>query len=264
MASPDLTQLLERVRSGEVSVAEAERALASGPGSSEAILDLGYAKVDLDRKPRLGLPEVVFGEPKTTAEIVGIVRALAERRQNALVTRLDARRAEEVMVLIPAAVYHEKARCLTLESEAPVRRLRRAVAVVTAGTGDIPVAEEAAVTLELAGELVQRTYDVGVAGLHRLLGELPKLREASAVVCVAGMEGALPSVLGGLLRVPVFAVPTSVGYGVALGGFAALAGMLSSCSAGVCVVNIDNGFGAAMAVLRCAEAWDGERRTEPV
>lgn len=264
MASPDLTQLLERVRSGEVTVAEAGRALVALSQNAQAVVDLGYAKVDLDRKARLGLPEVVFGEPKTAAEIIGVVRALEQGGQNALVTRIDAARAAEVMATFPAALYHEKARCLTLRSETAKRRLTRPVAVVTAGTGDIPVAEEAAVTLELAGELVQRLYDVGVAGLHRLLAALPALREASAVVCVAGMEGALPSVLGGLVRVPVFAVPTSVGYGVSAGGFAALAGMLSSCSAGVCVVNIDNGFGAAMAVLRCAQAWTAEQPAEPV
>jgi len=267
MTSRDLTHLLERVRSGELSVAEAGRALAAGAASllqgSEAVLDLGYAKVDLDRQKRLGLPEVVFGEPKTAAEIVGVIRALQERGQNALVTRVDPKRAAEVLALVPGATYHDKARCLTLRSTTPPRRLRRPVGVVTAGTGDIPIAEEAAVTLELAGELVQRTYDVGVAGLHRLLRELPQLRETSAVVCVAGMEGALPSVLGGLVRVPVFAVPTSVGYGVSAGGFAALAGMLSSCSAGVTVVNIDNGFGAAMAVLRCAEAFVLEHGLEP-
>src|SRR6478736_3156198 len=263
MASLDLKSLLQRVRSGELDVAEAERALGllalpalarlSGerPGS---IADLGYAQVDLDRKDRLGLPEVVFGEPKTAAEIVGIVRALVERRQNALVTRVGPARAAEVQAEIGSIVYHERARCLILQSERRAPRFRCPIAVVTAGTGDIPVAEEASVTLELAGETVERIYDVGVAGLHRLIRALPSPERVGAVICVAGMEGALPSVLGGLIRVPVFAVPTSVGYGVSAGGFAALAGMLASCSAGVTVVNIDNGFGAAMAVLRCGEA----------
>lgn len=269
MAARNLTHLLELVRSGELAVEEALAALRAGSGSPngdlptagtrETVLDLGYARVDLDRARRLGVPEVVFGEPKTAAQIVGIVRALHERGQSALVTRLDAERAAEVQRTFPSAVYHALGRCLTLASGTPRPRLSRPVAVVTAGTGDLPVAEEAAVTLELAGETVVRVTDVGVAGLHRLLGALPELQRVSAVVCVAGMEGALPSVLGGLVRVPVFAVPTSVGYGVSAGGFAALAGMLSSCTAGITVVNIDNGFGAAMAVLRLGEAWAAER-----
>jgi NCAIR mutase (PurE)-related protein len=238
MASQQLESLLDLLRSGE------------------AIADLGYAQVDLDRQARLGLPEVVFGEPKTAAEIVGIVRALMAERQNVLVTRVPPERAAEVKAEIESISYHERARCLTLESERRARRFVGPIAVVTAGTGDIPVAEEACVTLELAGETVLRISDVGVAGLHRLIRALPSLERASAVICVAGMEGALPSVLGGLVRVPVFAVPTSVGYGVSAGGFAALLGMLSSCAAGVTVVNIDNGFGAAMAVLRCAETLE--------
>jgi len=272
MASRELTQLLDRVRAGDLSVAEAVRALTDSPlaallaradGGDGAVVDLGYAKVDLDRKRRLGLPEVVFGQPKTAQEIIGIVRALEQRRQNALVTRVDPERAVEVTRAVPGVVHHEKARCLTLQSEAGVRRFRRPVAIVTAGTGDAAVAEEAAVTLELAGEVVVRIYDVGVAGLHRLLRVLPELEQASAIVCVAGMEGALPSVVGGLVGVPVVAVPTSVGYGVSAGGLAALMGMLSSCSAGVSVVNIDNGFGAAMAVLRSGEALLAERDEVP-
>lgn len=275
MAARDLNQLLERVRSGELPVEQAVAALhalgalATGQGAREpvcvptpapdAVMDLGYARVDLDRERRLGLPEVVFGEPKTATQIIGIVQALSDRGQSALVTRLDSERASEVQRTFPKAVYHAQARCLTLASGSARPRLVRPVAVVTAGTGDLPVAEEAAVTLELAGETVLRVSDVGVAGLHRLLSVLPDLDRVSAVVCVAGMEGALPSVLGGLVRVPVFAVPTSVGYGVSAGGFAALAGMLSSCSAGISVVNIDNGFGAAMAVLRMAMAVSRER-----
>ena|SRR5688572_12621401 len=273
MTSRDLTHLLERVRSGDLPVAEALRGLAAlaTPAASatpvepaERVVDLGYARVDLDRKRRLGLPEVVFGDPKTVAQIVGVVRALSERGQNVLVTRIDRERAAAVqqelsLAGLPPAQYHPGARCLSMQIEVPRRRLARSVAVVTAGTGDLPVAEEAALTLELAGEAVERFYDVGVAGLHRLLGVLPELERAGAVICVAGMEGALPSVLGGLVRVPVFAVPTSVGYGVSAGGFAALAGMLSSCSAGICVLNIDNGFGAAMAVLRHAQAVEVER-----
>jgi NCAIR mutase (PurE)-related protein len=275
MVARDLNQLLERVRSGELPVEQAAEALhalgalGTGPGAwakvgmpsaaPDAVMDLGYARVDLDRERRLGLPEVVFGEPKTAAQIIGIVQALALRGQSALVTRLDAERASEVQRTFPKAVYHAQARCLTLANGAAVPRLARPVAIVTAGTGDLPVAEEAAVTLELAGETVLRVTDVGVAGLHRLLSVLPELERVSAVVCVAGMEGALPSVLGGLVRVPVFAVPTSVGYGISAGGFAALAGMLSSCSAGISVVNIDNGFGAAMAVLRMAMAVSRER-----
>jgi len=272
MASRDWSHLLELVRSGQLPVDEAARQLSasailppSGAAAtrdlppSAALVDLGYAQVDIDRQRRLGLPEVVFGEPKTAPQIVGVVRALSERGQNALVTRIDAERAALVLQELPRAVYHPSARCLTLTQETPPGRFSRPVAVVTAGTGDLPVAEEAALTLELAGERVLRVTDVGVAGLHRLLRALPLLEGVSAVVCVAGMEGALPSVLGGLVRVPVVAVPTSVGYGVSTGGYAALVGMLSSCSAGVTVVNIDNGFGAAMAVLRYGEALVRER-----
>lgn len=267
MTRRDPTHLFELVRSGQLSVEEATSALdehlALGSTSDRPLVaDLGYARVDLDRERRLGLPEVVFGEPKTAAQIVGIVQALEERGQNALVTRIGAERAAEVRLELPRAVYHPIARCLTLAREIPPRRFARPIAVVTAGTGDLPVAEEAAVTLELGGEQVARFFDVGVAGLHRLLRVLPDLERASAVVCVAGMEGALPSVLGGLLPVPVVAVPTSVGYGVSAGGYAALAGMLSSCSAGLSVVNIDNGFGAAMAILRLGQAVLRERIVE--
>lgn len=211
-----------------------------------AFIDLGFARVDVDRRRRTGFPEVIFGQGKTPAEVAQIARVILEREPVLLATRVTRAQFEAVQAEFPAAIFHERARCLTIERE-PLAKLKFPVAVVTAGTSDLPVAEEAAITLEIFGNHVERIYDAGVAGLHRLLVETDRLRECAVLIVVAGMEGALPSVVAGLVDKPVIAVPTSTGYGAAFGGLAALLGMLNSCGSGVTVVNIDNGFGAAYA-----------------
>lgn len=245
MDAARLKALLERVSAGETDVSSALRELEHLPFS-----DLGYARVDHHRALRMGMPEVVLGQSKTAEQIAGIARRLIEAGQNVLVTRVDPEKVPDVLARVPELRHAPVARVLTHEREPIVPRPGRPVAVVTAGTSDLPVAEEAAETLRMAGVPFARVFDVGVAGIHRIFGELPALREAPAVIVVAGMEGALPSVVGGMIRGPIIAVPTSVGYGVALGGMTALFGMLTGCASGVTVVNIDNGFGAAMAVLR--------------
>ncbi len=211
-----------------------------------AFVDLGFARVDVDRRRRTGFPEVIFGPGKTPAEVAQIAAVILQREPVLLATRISREQFEAVQKEFPAAVFHERARCLTITRE-PLPKLRRSVGVVAAGTSDLPVAEEAAVTLEIFGNPIERVYDAGVAGLHRLLVETDRLRECAALIVVAGMEGALPSVVAGLVDKPVIAVPTSTGYGASFGGLAALLGMLNSCGSGVTVVNIDNGFGAAYA-----------------
>ncbi len=204
---------------------------------------LGHTRIDHDRQHRTGAPEVIYGAGKTPRQIVEIARALLENGSNVLVTRLEPEAAALFLEEYPEAVYSETARCASIVPL--VMPLSSSfVAVVSAGTSDQPVAEEAALTAEFLGSRVERVYDCGVAGLHRLLSELEHLREARVIVAVAGMEGALPSVLAGLVKVPVIAVPTSVGYGANLQGIATLLAMLNSCANGVSVVNIDNGFGA--------------------
>jgi len=250
---PDrLRALLERVRAGEVDVGAALAQLEHLP-----FADLGYAKVDHHRALRMGMPEVVLGQAKSPEQIAGIARRLIDAGQNVLVTRVEAEKVPAVLEQLPELRHSAIARTLTHEREPVPARAVRPVAVVTAGTSDLPVAEEAAETLRMAGIPFTRVFDVGVAGIHRIVGELPQLREAPAVIVVAGMEGALPSVVGGLVRSPIVAVPTSVGYGVALGGLTALFGMLTGCASGVTVVNIDNGFGAAMAVFRIVTSGEG-------
>ncbi|WP_282000796.1 nickel pincer cofactor biosynthesis protein LarB [Geotalea uraniireducens] len=209
--------------------------------------DLGEAVVDHHRGLRQGFPEVIFGAGKSVGQIERIMTALVAQGNNILVTRIDEGKALQVLEAFPAARYHEAARCLTLEQKPPERRGRGRVLVISAGTSDIPVAAEAVVTLRALGNETEHLYDVGVAGIHRLLARREELFAAAVLIVVAGMEGALPSVVGGLVDRPVIAVPTSVGYGAAFGGIAALLGMLNSCAAGVTVVNIDNGFGAAVA-----------------
>jgi NCAIR mutase (PurE)-related protein len=231
-----LKRLLRRVAAGTATVDEATRALVDLPFAS-----LGYATVDTHRGLRSGFPEVVYGERKTLAQLEGIVAALAGRGQPVLVTRLGADRAQALLRRWPAARWHAEARILHLAQGRRPRAGR--VAVVCAGTSDIPVAEEAAVTADALGAKVARVYDVGVAGLHRLLRRRAELQEADAAVVVAGMEGALASVVGGLVGIPVVAVPTSVGYGANLGGISALLTMINSCAPNVAVVNVDNGFG---------------------
>ncbi len=236
MDAASLRKLLRRVAAGRASVEEAAQALADLPFAA-----LGYATVDTHRGLRSGFPEVVFGERKTLPQLEGIVGVLAGRGQPVLVTRLAEDKAEALLRRWPQALWHAEARILHL----PQGRRPRAgrVAVVCAGTSDIPVAEEAAVTAAALGAQVSRVYDVGVAGLHRLLRRRAEVQQADAAVVVAGMEGALASVVGGLVGVPVVAVPTSVGYGANLGGISALLTMVNSCAPNVAVVNVDNGFG---------------------
>jgi hypothetical protein len=234
-----LRELLEKVKEGAVSPEEAASRLATLPYE-----DLGFAKVDHHRALRRGFPETVFGAGKTPDQIAAIVERIAARGQRVLVTRTTAAAHEKVAAAWPEARFHEAARCLTVET-APPPDLPGRIAVCAAGTSDLPVAEEAAVTAAFHGATVERIFDVGVAGLHRLLDRAEAIRKADVVVVVAGMEGALPSVVAGLVDCPVVAVPTSVGYGASFNGLAALLAMLNSCASGVGVVNIDNGFGAA-------------------
>ena len=235
----NLKELLEQVRAGTLSTAEAAAQLAELPYE-----DLGFAKVDHHRALRRGFPEAVFGAGKTAEQIVAIVERIAQRGQRVLVTRATREVHAKVASVRPEARYHEAARCITVAAgTAPA--LPGRLAIAAAGTSDLPVAEEAAVTATFHGAEVDRIFDVGVAGLHRLLDRAGTLRKADVVVVVAGMEGALPSVVAGLVDTPVIAVPTSVGYGASFHGVAALLGMLNSCASGVGVVNIDNGFGAA-------------------
>lgn len=241
--------LLEQVAQGRLELDHALEELSVLPFQEVE----GHSRVDHHRELRSGVPEVVLGEWKSAEQIIDILCAVARRGSGALATRVSADKASAILAAIPHAVHHARARTVmvprsgAVDHDAPGKGL---CAVVAAGTSDIPVAEEVAVTLDFLGHGVDRIYDVGVAGVHRLLAETAKLRKADVAVVVAGMEGALPSVVAGLMDRPVIAVPTSVGYGVSLGGFAALLGMLSSCSPGVMVVNIDNGFGAAAAAAR--------------
>jgi NCAIR mutase (PurE)-related protein len=254
VVSPErLFELLERVRSGALRPDAAMAELGNLPFE-----DLGYARVDHHRALRQGMPEVIFGQGKTAEQIGGIARRMLAAGENVLVTRLAADVAPDLLRVVPELEHNAVARtALAFARPVPVLPGRK-VAVVTAGTSDLPVAEEALETLRAAGVPSERVFDVGVAGLHRLLERVPVLRQARAVIVVAGMEGALPSVVGGLVAAPVVAVPTSIGYGAAFEGVTALFGMLTSCAAGVTVVNIDNGFGAAMAVLRLIHAPSSE------
>jgi hypothetical protein len=245
-----LRRLLEAVARGEIAPGAAAVELELGTGVAFAD-DVDDAVLDLVREARTGVPEVVLGQWKTAEQIAGILRGLAADGAGALATRVAADKADAVREAVPEARYAAIARALVIDPRT-ARPGAGTVAVVCAGTSDLPVAEEAAVTAEFLGATVRRIVDVGVAGLHRLLARLSEIRTADAVVVVAGMEGALPSVLAGLCDRPLVAVPTSVGYGVGAGGLAALAAMLSSCAPGVTVVNIDNGFGAAAAAVRCA------------
>ena len=208
------------------------------------ITDLGFASLDHDRSLRRGFPEVVYCEGKTIQQAVAILQTLALRHANVLGTRASKELYGVVHENLPDAVYYEQARLIVLEKEPLSKDPDHKIAVITAGTSDVPVAEEAAITAEVMGNEVLRIYDVGVAGIHRLLGRIDEIRSANVIVVIAGMEGALASVVGGLVDKPVIAVPTSVGYGANFKGLSALLGMLNSCSAGVAVVNIDNGFGA--------------------
>src|SRR5688500_3450090 len=243
MNTSELQQLLDDVKSGTLDPSAAsERILAILRAAP--FEDLGFARVDTHRELRRGFPEVILGLGKTPAQVAAVAERIVARGQALLVTRAQPEAYEAVRATVPGATYHPEARAITL-AQGNVPAGRGTILVLCAGTSDLPVAEEAAVTAEVMGNTVDRLYDVGVAGLHRLLTEHTRLQAARVIVVVAGMEGALPSVVAGLVAVPVVAVPTSVGYGASFGGVAALLGMLNSCANGVSVVNIDNGFGGA-------------------
>jgi NCAIR mutase (PurE)-related protein len=240
-----LVELLDAVRRGACPVDEALERLRVLPYE-----DLGFARLDHHRSLRNGFPEVVFGEGKTPEQVIAIAERLAATGGNVLVTRLAPEVASQLVVTVPGFEYHALPRLAVRRARPVEREGAEPVLVVSAGTADMPVAEEAAISAELMGNPVERLYDVGVSGLHRLLADHQRLRDAGVLIVVAGMEGALPSVVGGLVDRPVIAVPTSVGYGTSMQGLAALLAMLNTCAAGVTVVNIDNGFGAAAAAAR--------------
>lgn len=216
---------------------------------NNGFVDLGYARVDTDRARRCGFPEVIFGAGKTPTEVLGIAKAILSHSKVVLATRVTAAHFELLAPELPEARFHERAGCITVEID-PLPKLDGTIGVICAGTSDLPVADEAAVTLEVFGNRVERICDVGVAGIHRLLAVRERLEACNVLIVVAGMEGALPSAVAGMVSKPVIAVPTSVGYGANFGGLAALLGMLNSCGSGVTVVNIDNGFGAAYAAAQ--------------
>jgi NCAIR mutase (PurE)-related protein len=234
-----LRQLMQAVQSGEVQPEDACNRLKDLPFE-----DLGYAKVDHHRSVRTGMPEVIYAAGKTSVQVAGIFSSMAATGVNVLATRATHEQFQAVAAAEPRAIYHQVSRCITLNQN-PAHIRPGLIAVVCAGTSDLPIAEEARITAELMGNTVELIADVGVAGLHRLLAQRTLLQQATVLIVCAGMEGALPSVVGGLVAAPVIAVPTSIGYGASFGGLAALLGMLNSCSPNVSVVNIDNGFGAA-------------------
>ena len=243
MTSLELQKLLDAVRAGTVDSAAAAERIATAMQQAP-FEDLGFARVDTHRELRQGFPEVILGLGKTPTQIAAIASRIIERGQPLLVTRAGPEAFDAVRQAAPSATYHEQARAITLV-QGDICRGKGTIVVACAGTSDLQVAEEAAVTGEIMGNTIERLYDVGVAGIHRILSEHGRLQSARVIIVVAGMEGALPSVVAGLVSVPVIAVPTSVGYGASFGGIAALLGMLNSCANGVAVVNIDNGFGAA-------------------
>ena len=238
MTRKEIENLLKAVKGGQKSVEEALNVLQNFPYT-----DLGFAKIDHHREMRTGYPEIVYCAGKTIEQAIGIFRLMSAHENNIIGTRADERMFEAVKEVIPEAVYYPVARIISIQrkkTKSPTGK----IAIITAGTSDMPVAEEAAVTAELLGNKVVRIYDAGVAGIHRLVDKLPEIKSSRVIIVIAGMEGALASVVGGLVDKPVIAVPTSVGYGANFGGISALLAMLTSCSAGVTVVNIDNGFGA--------------------
>lgn len=243
MNHSDIHRLLEDLREGRIPTAEAADRIV-GALRAAPFEDLGFARVDTHRHLRQGFPEVILGIGKTPAQIAAIAERIAGRGHTLLITRAQPEAYEAVRAVLPEVQYHPDARAITLP-RGEVAAGCGTVLIACAGTSDLPVAEEAAVTAELMGNTVERLYDVGVAGIHRLLRERERLQNARVIIVVAGMEGALPSVVAGLVQVPVIAVPTSIGYGASFGGLSALLGMLNSCANGVSVVNIDNGFGAA-------------------
>jgi len=255
MSPEHMQHLLESFKRGEISTEDALRRL-----KALSFEDVGFAKIDHHRRMRNGYPEVIYGEGKTPEQVAEIFARLADQNGNVLCTRAGKATADAVRQRVPDACYHEICRIVELrrDTQAPVGL----VALAAAGTSDLPVAEEAAVALEVFGSRVERVYDVGVAGIHRLFAHGDVLRQANCVIAVAGMEGALPSVIGGLVDVPVIAVPTSVGYGTSFGGITALLAMLNSCASGISVVNIDNGFGSAYQADMINKLACGGRRKE--
>jgi hypothetical protein len=260
MTPDQIRTLLEDVRRGTVSPDDAQQRISAHLRRAP-FEDLGFARIDHHRATRQGVPEVIFGQGKTPDQIAAIADRIVQGGHSLLVTRSDRDAFARVLRVAPAAEYHETARAITLQ-QGDVPAGNGTILIVSAGTSDLPVAEEAAVTAALLGNPTDRLYDVGVAGLHRLLHEQDRLYHARVIVVVAGMEGALPSVVGGLVAAPVIAVPTSVGYGASFGGISALLGMLNSCAAGVTVVNIDNGFGAAVAASLITHGPDPAPRAQ--
>jgi NCAIR mutase (PurE)-related protein len=244
VTTTEAIELLGKFRAGKVSRDKVLRAFQAAP-----VADLGFAQVDTHRALRRGFPEVIFGASKTPQQVLAIAAKLLEREHRMLVTRITDAHAKLVRKKFKDAIHHQLARCLTIDRH-PLPKRPGSIAVVCAGTSDLPVAEEAAVTADIMGNQVERIADVGVAGVHRLFGQLDRIQRANVVIVVAGMEGALPSVVAGLVSKPVIAVPTSVGYGASFGGLAALLGMLNSCASGMTVVNIDNGFGGGYAAAQ--------------
>jgi len=238
MTGKEIEKLLKDVKNGTKSVEEALEVLKVFPYT-----DLGFARIDHHRELRTGYPEIIYCAGKSTTQVTEIFRVMIEKENNIIGTRVTQEMYEAVRKIYPEVVYFPEARIMSLQKQRPETPSTR-IAVITAGTSDIPVAEEAAVTAELLGNNVLRIYDAGVAGIHRLVDKLPEIRKCRVIIVIAGMEGALASVVGGLVDKPVIAVPTSVGYGANFGGISALLAMLTSCSSGVTVVNIDNGFGA--------------------
>jgi NCAIR mutase (PurE)-related protein len=238
MNSKDVEKLLKNVKKGETSIAEAMQTLKNFPYT-----DLGFARIDNHREMRTGYPEVIYCAGKTVEQVKEIVRVMSESENNVIGTRASQEMFDAVSSILPEAVYYQMARIISIQKKKQ-KIPATSIAVITAGTSDMPVAEEAAITAELLGNKVLRIYDAGVAGIHRLVDKLPEIRKCRVIIVIAGMEGALASVVGGLVDIPVIAVPTSIGYGASFGGISALLAMLTSCSTGVTVVNIDNGFGA--------------------
>lgn len=235
-----MEKILKEVQDGTLSIEDAKKRL-------ETYEDLGFAKVDHHRKKRQGFPEVIYGEGKTVEQIISILEAIKAKQNDILVTRISPEKAAAILEIHPELIYHDIAQILSLKVQEvpPEQKEKGYIAIICAGTSDLKVAEEAAITAEVLGSNVRRFYDVGVAGIHRLLDQAKPIQEATVSVVIAGMEGALPSVVGGLVSHPVIAVPTSVGYGANFHGLSALLTMLNSCASGISVVNIDNGFGGA-------------------
>ncbi len=236
-----LKKFLGQLKSGKIKISEAVEKLKRLPFD-----DIGFAKIDLHRGLRKGFPEVIYCEGKTNEEVIEIIGRILSRESNLLATRASEKLFKEIRKKYPKAIYNRRGRTITIENK-PLPKSGGTILVITAGTSDIDVAEEAVVTADILGNRVEKIYDVGVAGIHRLLKQIDKLQKATVIIVIAGMEGALPSVVGGLVDKPIIAVPTSKGYGADFGGIAPLLAMLNSCASGITVVNIDNGFGAAYA-----------------